>query len=317
MGEARSAAPAPEAYRAPFHAGLLHPRYWPTWLGLGLVALISVLPRPLLRGLARGLAALMWRLGRRGRHIAAVNLALCFPELDERARERLLREHFRVTAQCFLDYGMLWFRGARVHERRIRLVGEEHYRACREAGRPVIVLAPHAPALDFGGLRMSQVYDGVSFAKPMKNPVVEWINHRSRTQYSGDIFVREQGLRPALRHIRQGRFFYYLPDEDLGPEHSVFVPFFGVSKATLPALGRLAKLTGAAVLPSLSVYRADEDVYEMRLEPPMADYPTGDVEEDARRMNEAIEGVIRRDPAQYLWTLRYFKTRPEGEKGVY
>ncbi len=316
MAEAR-AAPAPEAYRAPFHAGLVHPRYWPTWLGLGVVALISVLPRPLVRALGRGLAVLMWRFSGRRRHIASVNLALCFPEMDASTRDRLLREHFRITAQCFLDYGMLWFRGPGVHTRRIRLTGEAHYRACREAGRPVIILAPHAPALDFGGLRMSQLHDGVSFAKPMKNPVVEWINHRSRTQYSGDIFARAQGLRPALRHIRRGRFFYYLPDEDLGPEHSVFVPFFGVPKATLPALGRLAKLTGAAVLPSLSIYRPDEDVYEMRLEPPMADFPSGDVRQDARRMNEAIEAVVRRDPAQYLWTLKFFKTRPAGEGNVY
>lgn len=315
MAEGR-AAPTP-AYRAPFHAGLLRPRYWPTWLGLGIIALISVLPRPPVRLLARGLAALMLRFSGRRRHIAATNLALCFPELDGAARERLLREHFRITAQCFLDYGMLWFRGPRVHAQRIRVTGVAHYQACREAGQPVIVLAPHAPALDFGGLRMSQMFDGVSFAKPMKNPVVEWINHRSRTQYSGDIFAREQGLRPALRHIRNGRFFYYLPDEDLGPEHSVFVPFFGVPKATLPALGRLARLTGAAVLPALSVYRPGEDIYEMRLDPPLEDFPGGDATEDARRMNEALETVIRRDPAQYLWTLKFFKTRPEGEQRLY
>jgi lauroyl-KDO2-lipid IV(A) myristoyltransferase len=306
-----------EAYRAPFHAGLLAPRYWLTWLALGVIGLISLLPRSLIRAQGAGLAALVWRLSPRRRHIASVNLALCFPELDEASRERLLREHFRTTAQCFVDYGMLWFRGADTHARRIRLVGETHYLACRKAGRPVIILAPHTPALDFGGLRMSQLHDGVSFAKPMKNPVVEWINHRSRTQYSGEIFAREQGLRPALRHIKQGRFFYYLPDEDLGPEHSVFAPFFGVPKATLPALGRLAKLTGAAVLPSLSVYLPDEDVYEMRLEAPMEDYPTGDPEQDALRMNQAIEAVIRRHPAQYMWTLKYFKTRPEGEPGVY
>ncbi|OOG28654.1 lipid A biosynthesis acyltransferase [Thioalkalivibrio denitrificans] len=315
MAEARSA-PA-QAYRAPFHAGLLHPRHWPTWAGLGLVALISVLPRPAVRALARALAALMWRFAPKQRHIAEVNLRLCFPELDEVARADLLRGHFRVTAQCFLDYGMLWFRGPQVHARRIRLSGEAHYRACREAGRPVIMLAPHTPALDFGGLRMSQLYDGVSFAKPMKNPVVEWINHRSRTQYSGDIFAREQGLRPALRHIRNGRFFYYLPDEDLGPEHSVFAPFFGVPKATLPALGRLAKLTGAAVLPSFSIYLPEEDIYELRLEAPMPDFPTGDPVEDAGRMNAAIEAAIRRHPEQYLWTLRFFKTRPAGEKRVY
>jgi Kdo2-lipid IVA lauroyltransferase/acyltransferase len=306
-----------EAYRAPFHAGLLAPRYWPTWLGLGLVGLISLLPRPALRMLARGLAALILRLAPRRMHFARVNLRLCFPELDAESRERLLREHVRITAQCFLDYGMLWFRSRAAKERRIRLAGGEHYHACRTAGRPVIILAPHTPSLEFGGLALSRTEGGVSMAKPFKNPVVEWVNQKSRTHYQGLIFSRDQGLRPILRHIREGQFFYYLPDEDLGPEHSVFAPFFGVPKATLPALGRLAKLTGAAVLPSLSLYLPEEDIYELRLEPPMPDFPTGDPVEDAGRMNDAIEATIRRRPEQYLWTLRFFKTRPKGEKRLY
>jgi len=181
----------------------------------------------------------------------------------------------------------------------------------------VIVLAPHALALDHGGLRMSQSYDGVSFAKPMRNPVVEWINHRSRTRYSGDIFTRDQGLRPAIRQIRRGRFFYYLPDEDLGAEGAVFVDFFGVPKATLTALGRLARLTGAAVLPSFAWYDEAEDQYVLKLWPPMEGFPSGDDTADARAMNAAIESAIRETPAQYLWTMRLFRTRPDGQPHPY
>jgi Kdo2-lipid IVA lauroyltransferase/acyltransferase len=151
----------------------------------------------------------------------------------------------------------------------------------------------------------------------MRNPVVEWINHRSRTRYSGDIFTRDQGLRPAIRQIRRGRFFYYLPDEDLGAEGAVFVDFFGVPKATLTALGRLARMTGAAVLPSFAWYDAASDQYLLKLWPPMEGFPSGDDTADARAMNAAIERAIREAPAQYLWTMRLFRTRPDGQPHPY
>jgi len=305
------------AYRAELTRRHLAPRHWGTWLGLGLLWLVHRLPRPLLRGLVPGLAFALRTGSPKRRHIARVNLAWCFPERTAEEREALLRDYYRSAAQTMLDYGMLWFGSPQTHATRIRLVGEEHYQRLHARNVPVIVLAPHALALDHGGLRMSQSYDGVSFAKPMRNPIVEWINHRSRTRYSGDIFTRDQGLRPAIRQIRRGRFFYYLPDEDLGAEGAVFVDFFGVPKATLTALGRLARLTGAAVLPSFAWYDEAEDQYVLKLWPPMEGFPSGDDTSDARAMNAAIESAIRETPAQYLWTMRLFRTRPDGQPHPY
>jgi len=315
--DAGDTAPAAGAYRAELTRRHLAPRHWGTWLGLGLLWLVHRLPRPLLRGLVPGLAWALRTGSPKRRHIARVNLAWCFPERTVQERGELLRAHFRYVAQTVLDYGMLWFGSPQTHAARIRLVGEEHYQRLRARNVPVIVLAPHALALDHGGLRMSQSYDGVSFAKPMLNPVVEWINHRSRTRYSGDIFTRDQGLRPAIRQIRRGRFFYYLPDEDLGAEGAVFVDFFGVPKATLTALGRLARMTGAAVLPSFAWYDEAEDQYVLKLWPPMEGFPSGDDTADARAMNAAIESAIRETPAQYLWTMRLFRTRPDGQPHSY
>lgn len=311
------AAPETGAYRAELSRRHLAPRHWGTWLGLGLLWLLHRLPRPLLRGLVPGLAWAL-RIGSpKRRHIARINLAWCFPEQAVEQREELLREYYRYAAQTMLDYGMLWFGSPQTHATRIRLVGEEHYQRLYARDIPVIVLAPHALALDHGGLRMSQTYDGVSFAKPMRNPVVEWINHRSRTRYAADIFSRDQGLRPAIRQIRKGRFFYYLPDEDLGAEGAVFVDFFGVPKATLTSLGRLARMTGAAVLPSFAYYDEAEDQYVLKLWPPLEGFPSGDDVLDARAMNAAIERAVRETPAQYLWNMRLFRTRPDGQPHPY
>lgn len=305
------------AYRAPLTAAHFAPRYWGSWLLLGLAWVLQELPRPAVRALARGLGRLIRRFAGRSRAVAERNLELCFPQLSTAERARRLEAYYRYQAQTVLDYGLLWFGKPGQHAARIRVDGLEHYERLRSAGTPVIILAPHSLALDYGGVRMSQMFDGVSFAKPMKNPVLEWINHRSRTRYSGDIFARDQGLRPAIRQLRRGRFFYYLPDEDLGAEGAVFVDFFGVQKATLTALARLARMSKAAVLPSFAWYDAAADQYVMRLWPPLEDYPAGDDVADARQMNAAVERGIEQAPAQYLWSMRLFRTRPEGEPRLY
>lgn len=317
--KSRSPIHSPIPYQVSFSYNLLTPRLWPSWLALGMIWMLAQFPRAWQRTMATLLAKLMWYFGKRPRHIATINLQLCFPELDPKARHLLLQKHLHCTAQCLLDYSLLWFYGTQ-HNKipAIEIHGLEHYYALREAKRPVILLAAHTAALDLGGLELGRVLgDGFSMAKPMKNPLLEWINHRSRTRYGADIFSRSQGLRPLLQHIRAGRVFYYLPDEDLGLQHAVFADFFGTPKATLTTLGRLAKMTNAAVLPCISCYQHDQDRYKFFIYPAMQDFPVGDKLNDAKRMNATLEYMIRQYPEQYLWTFRFFKTRPDPTQRIY
>ena len=82
-------------------------------------------------------------------------------------------------------------------------------------------------------------------------------------------------------------------------------------------LGRLAKLCDAVVLPCVSCYQPDEQRYIVKLFPAMENMPGGDEMQDSEKMNKAIEQAILECPIQYLWTLRYFQTRPPGEASVY
>ncbi|MBV8466206.1 MAG: lipid A biosynthesis acyltransferase, partial [Burkholderiales bacterium] len=107
----------------------------------------------------------------------------------------------------------------------------------------------------------------------------------------------------------------YLPDQDFGPRESIFVPFFGIPAATIPALSRLARIADAAVLPCY--IRRERDGYTMVIEPPLTDFPTRDQEADTARMNRVIEAQILRQPGQYFWLHKRFKTRPEGETRFY
>ncbi|MEJ2059960.1 MAG: lipid A biosynthesis acyltransferase [Gammaproteobacteria bacterium] len=297
---------------------LLAPRFWPGWLLIGLIWFTHlVLPRGWRRGLGRALGGLAYRFNKRPREVALINLELCMPGLDAAEREALVHEHFRLMAQGIWDYPLAWFGGRARLRREIVIDGHEHLRALRAAGRPVILMVAHTAALDMGPPRLGMEESMYGPYNPFGDPLADWLVAHGRGRFGNQPISRQAGLRGLLKALREGGILYYLADEDYGRERSVFVPLFGVQKATLPIIGRLAQSTRAAVIPTMTVYDPLVKQYRVILDPPMPDFPTGDPEQDARRMNEVLEDQIRRYPAHYMWTLKLFRTRPEGESKIY
>jgi KDO2-lipid IV(A) lauroyltransferase len=199
----------------------------------------------------------------------------------------------------------------------IQVEGLEHLKAAAEGGRPVIALAPHFIGLNMGGIRVAHEYPGTSsIYSKQKNPVLDRIFLKARTRFGNPHLVsRQEGLRSVIRVIKSGKPFYFLPDMDFGIRDAIFSPFFGVPTATITALPRLAKLTGAKVIPVIT--RQVGAGYVARFYPAWEDYPTGDIEADVRRMNAFIEERVREMPEQYFWAHKRFKTRPPGEPSPY
>lgn len=290
-------------------------RQWRTAVLVALLRLLAGLPLPVSRAIGRALGFLLYVINTKRRRIAQVNLALCFPNLAPDARQRLLRHHFRFAGQAYVDVGFLAWAGEPRFRRAVRLHGIEHLVSARTAGRRIILLAPHCVGMNVGGIAVARHYAVFSMVKPQRDPLVDWLLNKARSRYGSPLIAREQGLRRVVRALEQDQLFYYLPDEDLGPKHSVFAPFFGVPTATLDMLGRLARLTDAAVVPCFT--RLSAGGYDVYLQPPLAGFPVGDAEADAAHMNRVIETEIRAAPEQYMWTFKLFKTRPHGARSPY
>lgn len=285
-------------------------------LGILAVWLLHFLPLALLNPLGQGLGLLFYALGRERRRVARINLGLCFPELGARARERLVRRHFRAFGRSFLERGILWWSSADRIRRLVAIEGREHWEAVR--GRPVIWFAPHFVGLDMGGARLALEADAASMYSAQKNPVFDRLLLKGRTRFNRQrLFSRQAGVREVVRVIRAGVPFYYLPDMDFGPRDSIFVPFFGVPAATITGLARLARLGGAVVLPVVTRQLPGAQGYVLRFHPAWENFPTDDVEADTRRMNAFIEERVREMPEQYFWLHKRFKTRPPGMARLY
>jgi len=163
---------------------------------------------------------------------------------------------------------------------------------------------------------MSMHIAGCSVFSQQKNPVLNKLLYDGRMRFKEVLLLsRQDGMRKIVKAIKDGYPFYYLPDMDFGPKESIFVPFFGVQAATIPALSRLVRLTGARVFGCIA--RQVPDGYEIEVMPPWENFPGESVEADTEFMNKFIESQVLRMPEQYFWLHKRFKTRPPGEQRFY
>ena len=284
-----------------------------SWLGVAFLWLVHLLPTAAIGAIGSAIGSFLYRFGR-GR-VTDINLALCFPQMPEAERKALARRHFRALGRNALEMSVMWFGSDARVMGLVTMRGKEHIDAVR--GRPCIILAPHFIGLNMGGARFAQQYPGsASMYSRQKNPVVDRLFLRGRLRFGEPaLFSRQDGLLALVRFVKRGKFLYFLPDMDFGARDALFVDFFGVKAATITALPRLAKVSGAVVVPVVTRQLARG--YELIAYPAWENYPSGDLEADVRRMNAFIEERAREMPEQYFWAHKRFKTRPPGELSPY
>lgn len=285
---------------------------------VGLLWLLHWLPLSVLAPIGRGLGALLYVLARRRRRIATTNLRLCFPDREPAQIDALCREHFKLVGRSILERGIQWWGSPARIERLVKVTGVERVKDMLARGEHVILLVPHFLGLDMAGAGVGLHLDTIITYARQRNAVVDHYMRLGRARFGNQLLLeRTESLRRVIREMRGGRPFYYLPDMDFGRKESVFVPFFGVQAATIEGLPRLAKMAPAKVVPVTMKMLPGGQGYVAEFAEPWADYPTDDPVADVVRMNAWIEDRVREMPAQYYWVHRRFKTRPEGEPGVY
>lgn len=292
---------------------------WGARLLLGVMWLLHTLPLALLAALGNGMGRLLYLVVRSRRRVALRNLELCLPEMAAAERQRLAREHFRWLGRSILERSLLWFASAERLKKMIHVEGD--VKLAERSDRPVMWLVPHFMGLDVAGVAvlLFQNQYACSMYQQQSNPVMDDIIRKGRMRFGdkAEIFPRSDKALPLIRAIRRGHAFFNLPDMDFGERDAAFVPFFGVPAATLLAPSRMARALGMVVQPVVAEMLPGGQGYRVRFGEPFTDFPTEDPVADTARMNRWIEDEIRRNPAQYLWVHKRFKTRPAGQASLY
>ncbi len=297
-------------------ARFLMPRFWPTWLMFGVLRSIILLPWRWQMRIGRLMGRLALQLAKQRRHIAEVNLALCFPEQTPPQRAALLKAHFESLGCGIIETALCWWGNEKTLRGITRINGLEHLEAAQARGKGVILLSAHFTTLELGGRLLALHAPFHVLYRQHKNPLFETVMRRSRERRFDKAIARDD-MRGLLASLKNGMPVWYAPDQNHGGSQSVFAPFFGVQASTLGTPSRIAKLSGAAVVPFYPCRLADGSGYQLTLYPALEDFPSDDPVQDATRLNALLEAVIREMPEQYLWVHRRFKTRPEGEAYPY
>ncbi len=289
-----------------FQLAFLCPRYWLIWFAVGLLAVLAFMPHRLRRGLAGLLAAAYQRMYPKRVRIVARNLALCFPAASSAQKAAWCRRHFQLQAYALLDLGRLWFRSPAYLMRQTSVSNPAIFQQLVATGG--VVLTGHGAGLEWVGHFFTMNMQGSAMYKPFgRNQLLNWLFEWGRERHGARVYPRAAGLKPHLRHLRQAQGFFYIADEDLGADDSVFAPFFGVPKATLPLAGKIAALGQVPIYPALGQLDWRDGRYRLLILPPV------DVSSDAgsaaaTAINQALEQLILDDPSQYMWSLKLFKT---------
>ena len=284
-------------------------------LGVGAMRILALLPLPALRALGWLLGWALYLLVADRRRIVQTNLSLCFSELPAHISRGLEAKIFIKFAQSWLDRSWLWHAPQAVLAQRLRITGAIEM---LDGKAPTVLFAPHFMGLDAGWtaltLHIPRAFTTI-YTDQTNKTLDAWILQGRQRFGHVRLFGRADGVREIASALKTGQALYLLPDMDFGEKDSLFVPFFGVSTATVPSLPRFARLGGAQVLSVAT--RLTVQGYEVHISGPWADFPTPDLHADTARMNRELETLIRSMPEQYYWVHKRFKTRPAGEAGVY
>ncbi|WP_298776579.1 lauroyl-Kdo(2)-lipid IV(A) myristoyltransferase [uncultured Shewanella sp.] len=300
-----------------FPLRLLHPKFWFTWVGIIILVLFSLLPACVRDPIARVLAKLVMKIATKPIKVARANLTLCFPEYSAQEVNALITRNVENFAMILLGQAELLLRGKAHLRKRVKVSGLEHVHQARADKQPIIFIMPHVWGIDYAGLRLNLELPMVTMAKAHRNDLFNWFNNRMRSTHGGGVYMREAGIRALLSELKQDNSFFYLPDEDLGRDKSIFAPFLGTTKATLPVVGRLAKAGNAQVMPIQIGYNQDTRQFDLTVLPAIEPSTMQGKENEALALNKAVEQVILAYPEQYMWFLKVLKTRPEGDPEIY
>ncbi len=284
-------------------------------VALGLMRGLACLPLSWQRGLGTLLGWLLYATVLTRRRVVFTNLRLCFPDMTDADIRSLSRRVFVYFSKAWLDRGWLWHGSPQVVRQRLRLCGAVHELM---DSNPVVIFAPHFVGLDAGWTALAQQLPRhfTTIYTDQANKVMDrWILKGRQRFGSVQLFGRVDGVKLIVAALRSGHPLYLLPDMNFGPHESVFVPFYGVSAATVPSLSRFARLGRAKVVPVVT--RMTASGYDVQVLPAWSNFSGDDPVADTAHMNACLQTYIDAMPDQYYWVHKRFKDRPEGEADVY
>lgn len=293
----------------------LAPKFWLMWINIALIATIAKFPFKIALKIGAFLGWLSLKLGHRRRNICNVNLKLCFPELDGKSINNLMRATFRENGIGLIEAAIAWTCDIKKFATQAEIDGLHFLKAAQNEGNGVLLVGAHYSTLEMGGALLARYTDLDVTYRKHKNLLFDRFMTNSRRKHYTNVIERED-VRTIARSLRNGNTVWFAPDQDYGKTHSLFAPFFGTEAATIKTTARFARLNNSPTLIFSHHRKKDNSGYILKISPKLLTYPTDDEFANAYQINQHLEARIREFPEQYLWLHRRFKTQRNSESGA-
>jgi KDO2-lipid IV(A) lauroyltransferase len=285
-------------------------------LAFTLVQLMEWLPLPLARSVATGAAKLLDLTLPKLRRVAEKNLSFALPELTARQRREVVDGTFRSVGRLLLALA----RAPRIQPdnvgRWISYEGLEHYQAAKQAGKGVLVATAHLGNWELSAYTHAWMTEPMHvMVRPLDNPLIDELVERRRALSGNQLIYKKDAARNVLKALKSNAAVGILIDQNANPAEGVFVNFFSRQACANAAFVKFAYHSGAKVIPGFAFWEEAKKRYTLRFYPEIA--MSGNAAEDTQRIHSFLEEVIRRYPDQWMWIHRRWKTRPDGERGLY
>ena len=292
----------------------LHPKFYPTWILILLMKISIHLPYKFQIELGKVLGKFLFYVASSRRKIAEKNLSLCFPDKNKLQINFLLKKNFEEIGISFFETANAYFANNQKIEEKLIVKNEKYLQEAIDNDKSIILLASHFLSLMLGSRALLLKYGIANIYRPQNNQLFDEIM-RSSFVKNGAVMIKTKDTRSMLKAIKSKTPIWYAPDQDLGPNNSIYAPFFNIQTATVSATARLAQSDNTVVLPYH--FNRQGNKYIMEFQRPLKPYPTKNPLKDASKTNSILEKQILKFPDQYLWVHKRFKTRPDGESDYY
>lgn len=277
----------------------------------GVFRALAALPRGVADALGAGLGAAAGSGFRVRRDVVEAQIAASFPE-----RERAWVA--ATAAACYRHFGREAAELARLNVRGTedlpdrltnRAEAEERLAAWVPAGRGALIVTGHLGNWEVAGALVAALgYPLAAVVKRQRNPGFDDMIRASRRRLGIEPVYMEDARARIPDLLREGVSVALVADQD-ARDRGVFVPFLGRPASTFRGPARLALQCGAPLVFGAAV-RAGEGYAAVleRVHEPGADAP--DERTLTARWVARLEARVRRDPEQYFWFHRRWKSRP-------
>ncbi len=291
-------------------------KWWPTYLGLGVMWCLAQLPYPVLIKIGQALGVLLMKLLKSRVKVSRKNIQACFPDLSASEQEALVKSSFQALAIGLMETCMCWYASEKRFQKICRIEGSNIIGDLLKQGKGVVLLGFHQTSLEIGTTMASILGPFSAMYKPSKNPVFEWAMCKGRGRHDGEMIPRDD-VRRAIKRLRSGGIFWCAIDQNNASKESPFVPFFNTPARTVTAVSRYAQMGRAVVVPITQIRDLKNKQITVKIHPPLNDIPSGDDYQDALQINQFLERWLQQYPEDYMWLHKRFRSQPEGRPTFY